>query len=90
MIPDPLEDFEQTAREMNEYMHKHNRTVFGRYPLLFSFLATFGVVCVLYGFENILNEIPLMEAYPVIPLLVGVLILLFTGTLYKRIEKKFD
>ncbi len=89
MISDPLEKFERTTREMNEYMHKHNRTVFGRYPLIFSFLGTFGVVAVLYGIEHILEEIPLVQTYPTIPLFVGVLVLI-TGSLYKRIEKKFD
>ena len=86
----PLRDLEQTTRDLNTRMHKHSRTVFGQYPLLFSLLATFGAVSILYGFDALLDEIPAMRAYPVIPLALGILILTVTGTLYKRLEKKID
>lgn len=87
---DPLLQFEQETRNLTELMHRRNRTVFDRYPLLFSLLTTFGVVSILYGFDDILNEIPLFHDHPSIPLITGVLILVGTGTLYKRLEKKFD
>lgn len=90
MIPDPLQELERTAQEMNEFMHRHNHTVFGRYPLLFSLLGTFGVAAILYGFETMLDEIPYFHERPMIPLVIGVAILVGTGTLYKRIEKKLD
>jgi hypothetical protein len=89
MIPDPLERIERTTQEMNAYMHKHNRTVFDRYPLLFSFLGTFGFVCILFGIEEILNEISFVREYPAVLLLMGVIILILTGSLYKRLEKDF-
>lgn len=87
---DPIQRLEYETKEMDTYMRRHHRTVFGRYPFLFSLLSTFGVVSVLYGFDDILSEIPLMHEHPVIPLAAGVLILLATGSLYKRLEKKFD
>jgi hypothetical protein len=89
-MTDPIEELEQTTHSINRYMHKHNRTAYGRYPFLFSLLGTFGVVAVLYGLDHILDDIPVMAENPLIPLAIGVLILLFTGSLYKRIEKKFD
>ena len=87
---DPLEEIELTTQKLDAYMHRHNRTVFGRYPLAFSLLGTFGVVTTLYGFEQILDEIPLLRAYPIIPLAAGIFILFVSGSLYKRLEKKFD
>ncbi|MEJ0053680.1 MAG: hypothetical protein WDN10_03060 [bacterium] len=89
-VTDPLEEIERTTRKLDEYMRRHNRTVFGRYPLAFSLLGTFGVVTTLYGFEQILDEVPLLREHPLIPLFIGIGILLVCGSLYKRLEKKFD
>ena len=87
---DPLLELEHETQNLTTYMHRRSRSVFGRYPLLFSLLTTFGVVSILYGFDDILNEIPLTHDHPVIPLIIGILILVGTGSLYKRLEKKFD
>ena len=87
---DPLLEIEKETQSINGYMHRQNRSIFGRYPTLFSLLSTFGVVSVLYGFDEILNEIPFMHDHPFIPLIGGILILVGTGSLYKRLEKKFD
>jgi len=90
MILDPLEHLERSAREMDEYMRARHRTVFGRYPLLFSLLGSFGVAAIIYGFEELLDQVPLFHDVPVIPLVIGIGILIVTGSLYKRIEKKLD
>lgn len=58
---------------------------FERFPLLFTLLATFGFVATLYGFEHIINEIELLVDHPLIMLGVGVVTLIFTGTLYKKL-----
>ncbi len=90
MIPNALEQLERTMREMNDFMHRRQRTVFGRFPLLFSLLATFGVAMVLYGIEHTLDKTPLFHDYPALSFFAGILILVFTGTLYKRLDKKID
>jgi hypothetical protein len=90
MSIDPLEEIEVTTQKLDAYMRRHNRTVFGRYPLAFSLLGTFGVVTTLYGFEQILDELPLLREHPIIPLAAGIFILFVSGSLYKRLEKKFD
>lgn len=64
---------------------KQRDTVFSRFPLLFTLLGTFGVVATFYGFQRILEKIPLLANDPYIALGVGITILLFTGTLYKRL-----
>ena len=60
-------------------------SVFKRFPLLFTLLGTFGVVTVFYGAQRIMEKIPLVANNPYIALIVGVIILLLTGTLYKKL-----
>jgi hypothetical protein len=57
---------------------------------MFSLLGTFGIVSILYGFDALLDEFPIMREYPFIPLAVGILLLIATGSLYKRLERKVD
>ena len=64
---------------------KQRDTVFSRFPLLFTILGTFGVVATFYGLQHILEKIPLIANDPYIALGLGITILLFTGTLYKRL-----
>ena len=87
---DPLQQVEEVTRSINNYMQKRGRSVFGRYPLLFSLLGTFGVVLVLHGFDRIIGGIPFLNDRPMLLLAIGIVILALTGTLYKRIEKKLD
>jgi len=64
----------------------HGRqSAFQRFPLLFTLLATFGVVTTFYGFEHIVEKIPFLANNPIIALTVGVLVLVLTGTLYKKL-----
>ena len=59
--------------------------VFERFPLLFTMLATFGVVSTFYGFERLIDRIELFSENPLILLTIGLLTLIFTGTLYKKL-----
>jgi hypothetical protein len=88
MIPDPLIQLERTARDMDRYMQTHHRTVLSRYPLLFALLGAFGVAAIIYGFEGILDSISIFHDTPSIPLVIGIGILIVTGSLYRRLEKK--
>ncbi len=90
MDTDPIKQAEEIAREVNNFMQKRGRSVFGRYPLLFSLLGTFGVVLIIHGFDGIVEKIPFLNERPLFLLIAGILILSLTGTLYKRIEKKLD
>lgn len=60
-------------------------SVFAKFPLLFTLLGTFGLVATFYGFEGIINKIDLLANNPVILLGVGLLALIATGTLYKKL-----
>lgn len=71
-----------------EALHKliqQRDSVFKRLPLVFTLLGTFGLVATFYGFQHIIERIPVLANNPYITLGIGLLVLLFTGTLYKRL-----
>ena len=59
--------------------------VLARFPLLFTLLGAFGLVATFYGFEGLIDKVDLFANNPFILLATGVLTLIFTGTLYKRL-----
>jgi len=65
---------------------KQQRAALARYPLLFTLLTTFGLVATLYGFEGLIDEINFLSNNPIILLTIGVVILIFTGSLYKKLS----
>jgi uncharacterized integral membrane protein len=84
----PKIDPEKTTEIPNEVLHQlieQRDNVFKRIPLLFTLLGTFGVALTFYGFQHIIAKIPMLADDPYITLGVGVLILLLTGTLYKKL-----
>lgn len=82
-------------KDLQKHKHNHGQTyegfihtrdhAFARFPLLFTLLATFGVVATFYGFQGILEKIPLLAEDPYISLIIGILILVLTGKLYKKL-----
>lgn len=64
---------------------KEKRNAFNRYPLLFALLAAFGIVITNNGIQGIIGKFPWLDNNPYITLVVGIVILLFTGTLYKKL-----
>lgn len=58
---------------------------FGRFPLLFTMLAAFGLVATLYGFERLIDKVEFLADNPFILLGIGVLTLILTGSLYKKL-----
>lgn len=60
-------------------------SVFHKFPTLFILLTTFGVTSVLFGFEGIIAQFPFLTERPWLILLMGVVVLGFTGSLYTRL-----
>lgn len=87
---DPLHTIEKVAAKTNTFMGGQTRNVFNRYPLLFSCLIVFGVVATLHGFESIIEYIPYLREHPAVVFVIGVSILIFTGSLYKRLDKRVE
>lgn len=61
------------------------RQVLKTHPLMFALLGTFGLVATFYGFEHLIDKIPYFANNPYVLLGVGIAILIFTGTLYRKL-----
>jgi len=61
-------------------------SAFSRFPVLIVFLSTFGLVSTFYGFEKVIDQIPFFVENPLMVLATGILILAFTGTLFKKLN----
>ncbi len=90
MNTDPLHQIEQITKKTNSYMGKATKNSFNKYPITFSMLVLFGIVSVMHGFESIIEIIPFLNQHPIYVFFIGIIILVLTGTLYKRLNKKLD
>lgn len=61
-------------------------SVLKRYPVLFSLLTVFGLAATYYAFEKILGQYEVLNNNPWLILILGITILTFTGTIYKKME----
>lgn len=57
-----------------------------RFPIIITLAATFGFVSVLYGFEKMIDEVGLLVDRPYVLLILGLIILGVTGSLYKKLS----
>ena len=61
-------------------------SAFTKYPLAFVLLTSFGLVATFYGFEKVIDNIPFFVENPYMILVTGIVVLILTGTLFKKIE----
>lgn len=87
MQKDPIQEIEEVVKEVHDSAGKYARPVFRRYPLLFSFLIVFSASAILEGFRIFVEENPLFYRHPIFLMVLGILVLLFTGKLYHSLEK---
>ena len=84
---DLLQKIEELTAKINQTLGEKSRNVFGRYPLTFALLILFGVTLVTQGIKDLLIQIPFFKNNPLIMLMAGLIILIITGTLYKKLKK---
>jgi len=75
---------EEAARLVDRLMAEKRQAVFQRFPLLFTLLVAIGFVATFYGFERVMDQTGLSNN-PLLLLGIGIAILVFTGTLYKKL-----
>ena len=56
-----------------------------RFPILFILLVTFGVTATLTGMEQLLLQVEFLNNNPFVVLIIGIVLLVLTGTLYKKL-----
>jgi len=75
----------QVERGMESVIEPMQKTVFTRFPILFTLLVTFGVVITLLALERIVVEFTYIYERPFLMLSIGLGLLTLTGTLYKKL-----
>jgi len=87
MSKDPIQQAEKVVREVHDSAGKITQPVLKRYPLLFTFLILFGVSATMNGFKILVEDIPIFNEHPAYMMFTGIIVLLFTGKLYKSLDK---
>ena len=85
---DPLKDLEKIANDIHIIAKKNQTPVLKKYPLTFSFLSLVGFAMVMYGLEETFNMVSFFKSNPPMVLFIGLIILLATGTAFKRLQGK--
>ena len=87
---DILKYVEDLSNKMNEVVGSRTKSAFRKYPLTFALLVLIGVVAVSEGMKGILESVSWFDNHPWELLLAGLVILIFTGTLYKKLDKDYN
>lgn len=84
---DLLKKVEELTAKLNQVFGQKGKVIFTRYPLAFALLVVFGATMVSQGVKDLLLEISIFKNQPWIMLGVGIIVLIITGTLYKKLNK---
>ena len=84
---DVLKKLEDLTARMNQLFAEKGKNVFSRYPLIFALLIVFGVTMVTQGIKDMLLKISLFQNNPFVMFVMGIIVLIITGTLYKKLKK---
>ncbi len=84
---DPLKKVEDLTSKVNTTFGKKGKSVFNRYPLAFSLLVIVGATLMSQGVKELMLQISIFKTQPFVMFLVGITILILTGTLYKKLDK---
>lgn len=84
---DLLKKVETLTSNLNRLFNEKGRFVFSRYPLTFALLVVFGATLVSQGMKDLLLQIHFFQNKPLAMLISGILVLIITGTLYRKLNK---
>ena len=86
-LGDPIEQIDKTVRQAQEVAGKYTQPVLRRYPLLFAFLLAFGTAAIFTGFHLWAETTRIFHEQPLLLVLLGIIVLFLTGTLFKTLSK---
>ena len=85
-IPDVLHEVEKTVSNIEKIVAQKGRPVLARYPFTFTLLAAFAFMSVSYGLTTYFDSVAFIRNNPLIVLGIGIVVLMFTGTLYRYLK----
>lgn len=74
-----------TEREIEQSVEPIRESVLKRFPILFMLLVTFGFTATTTGIEQVLVRHEIFQSHPFVIFLIGITILIITGTIYKKL-----
>lgn len=83
---DVLKHVEALSEQVNSMMASRTKSVLRRYPLTFALLTLAGIIAVSEGVKDIIEEVGFLSGHPWRLLILGLFILVVTGTLYKKLD----
>ena len=87
MDDNPIQEVERAIKALHDELGSFTKPVLRRYPFIFAFLLTFSLAAILHGFELLTDEMTIFHDHPWLLIAIGTAMLIFTGTLYKLLEK---
>ncbi len=75
----------KAENKIGVYIDPVRKSFIRRFPIVFSLLVTSGVTATFLGIERLILKYDLFDKSPELILLLGIGILVFTGTLYKKL-----
>lgn len=76
----------ETTSGTESVVAQYRKSAFAQAPLLFGMLVIFGSAATVFGIEHLLESTPFFRDNPLVVLVLGLLLLGFTGRLYKRLS----
>ena len=74
-----------TEKRIDRAVEPVREEVFRRFPVLFILLVAFGITATITGMEELLLQVGILKSNPVLLLIIGLSLLIFTGRLYKKL-----
>jgi hypothetical protein len=78
-------EFIEAEKKLIKMLNKHRDHAAKKFPLGFALIGTFGVLTTMQGYQKLIDKIPLIQNNPWISLVVGLVTLAITGTVYKKL-----
>jgi len=75
-----------SEQRLTDSLKTRKRSAFERFPIIFTLLGSFGLVAIFYGFEKLIDSSEFLSSSPWLLLVMGILLLVFTGSLYDRLS----
>lgn len=86
IIEEEIKNLEKVSQSLSDKIRSTRDSAFSRFPLIFLFLSTFGLVATYYGFEKVIDQVPFFNDNPHMVLITGLAILFGTGAFYKKLS----
>jgi hypothetical protein len=83
---DVLKHIERLAENTNALMEKRSKSILRRYPITFTLLVLIGAIALSEGLKGLFEYVG-VDDKPLVLLVIGLVILVITGTLFKKLNK---